>query len=170
MNRESDPAVESWLADVFAEARDELEPLPAEAVDAVIRRVDLRRHRRKWSSVRLGCVLGLAALVAGGATLASYHSWGRTTVSPQQLRQQAHITIGFLPLPGAKLSSQPAWLFASPTPCLRGPVWITVFRENSRIWPAASSSEPLCLKSLSELPQAIFKDVLLIGNPRHERI
>ena len=58
MNRESDPAVESWLADVFAEARDELEPLPAEAVDAVIR--------------RLTCV----AIAASGRAFGSAVSWG----------------------------------------------------------------------------------------------
>jgi hypothetical protein len=74
------------------------------------------------------------------------------------------------PFSGTKLPRQPAGLFASPTPFFRGLVWVTVFRENFRIWSTAGLFlRPHCLKSLSELPQALFKDALFISNPRRER-
>jgi hypothetical protein len=74
------------------------------------------------------------------------------------------------PLPGTKLRSQPAGLFASPTPFFGGLLWITVFRKDSRIWSTTwLSLGPHCLKSLSELAQALFKDGLFISNPRRQR-
>jgi hypothetical protein len=73
------------------------------------------------------------------------------------------------PLPGTKLRSQPARLFAAATPCFGGLVWVAVFRENSRIWSSAGSFlRPHCLKSLSELAQVLFKDAPFISNPRRE--
>jgi hypothetical protein len=74
------------------------------------------------------------------------------------------------PLPGTKLRSQPAGLFASATPFFGGLVWITVFRQDSRIWPTTwLRLRPHRLKSLSELAQALFKDGLFISNPRRQR-
>jgi hypothetical protein len=72
------------------------------------------------------------------------------------------------PLPGMKLCSQPAGLFASATPCFGGLVWVTVFRENSRIRSTAALSSQHCFRLPSELLQALFKDALLLGNPRGE--
>jgi hypothetical protein len=74
------------------------------------------------------------------------------------------------PLPGTKLRSQPAGLFAAATPCFGGLVWVTVFREDSRIWSTTwlSLMRPHCLKSLSELAQALFKDGLFISDPRRQ--
>jgi hypothetical protein len=77
------------------------------------------------------------------------------------------------PLPGTKLCSQPAGLFASPTPCLGGLVRVTVFRQNPGIRSTGVgvvSPEWLCLKSLRQSPQAFFKDALFISNPRRERL
>jgi hypothetical protein len=73
------------------------------------------------------------------------------------------------PLPGTKLPSQPAGLFASATPCFRVQVRVTIFRKNSRIWSTGGLSlRPHYLKPLSELPQAFFEDALFISNPRRE--